>query len=284
MPEEEVHERESHGNGEEEDLELGLSLGKNIVADLRAPRNGGGVVLPWSDCCRMFASDGLPSPLPASYGSPISSASSTASSSPPLAAEDRSGLLGVSGIKNIVDSVVPSVGSQRASQMVGWPPVRAHWMNSLISPHSKESMRREDNSEKNGDGFNQHKITEHTSTMEQKGMNGPVGNSLFVKVNMDGVPIGRKVDLQSCCDYKELGMALEDMFHRPSPMDRPIWNGKSSHLLDGSSGFVLTYEDKDGDWMLAGDVPWEMFLSTVQRLRIMRSTDITGLGLLQRPL
>lgn len=27
-------------------------------------------------------------------------------------------------------------------------------------------------------------------------------------------------------------------------------------LLHGSE-CVLTYEDKDGDWMLVGDVPWE---------------------------
>lgn len=26
-------------------------------------------------------------------------------------------------------------------------------------------------------------------------------------------------------------------------------------LLSGSD-YVLTYEDKDGDWMLVGDVPW----------------------------
>lgn len=32
-------------------------------------------------------------------------------------------------------------------------------------------------------------------------------------------------------------------------------------LLDGSSDFVLTYEDKEGDWMLVGDVPWEYVLS-----------------------
>ena len=31
---------------------------------------------------------------------------------------------------------------------------------------------------------------------------------------------------------------------------------RSSKMLDGSSDFVLTYEDKDGDWMLVGDVPW----------------------------
>lgn len=27
-------------------------------------------------------------------------------------------------------------------------------------------------------------------------------------------------------------------------------------LLHGSE-YILTYEDKDGDWMLVGDVPWE---------------------------
>ena len=32
-----------------------------------------------------------------------------------------------------------------------------------------------------------------------------------------------------------------------------------SKLMDILSGFdyVSTYEDKDGDWMLVGDVPWE---------------------------
>lgn len=32
-------------------------------------------------------------------------------------------------------------------------------------------------------------------------------------------------------------------------------------FLDGSSDFVLTYEDKEGDWMLVGDVPWEYVLN-----------------------
>lgn len=31
---------------------------------------------------------------------------------------------------------------------------------------------------------------------------------------------------------------------------------KPSKLLDSSSEFVLTYEDREGDWMLVGDVPW----------------------------
>lgn len=35
-----------------------------------------------------------------------------------------------------------------------------------------------------------------------------------------------------------------------------------SKLLDGSSEFVLTYEDKEGDWMLVGDVPWGYVYAT----------------------
>lgn len=31
---------------------------------------------------------------------------------------------------------------------------------------------------------------------------------------------------------------------------------KLMDLLNGSE-YVPTYEDKDGDWMLVGDVPWE---------------------------
>ena len=35
-----------------------------------------------------------------------------------------------------------------------------------------------------------------------------------------------------------------------------VYKGQSSHFLK-SREFQLTYEDKDGDWMLVGDVPWE---------------------------
>ncbi|KAJ0651303.1 putative transcription factor interactor and regulator AUX-IAA family [Helianthus annuus] len=53
---------------------------------------------------------------------------------------------------------------------------------------------------------------------------------------------------------------------------------KSSRLLDGTSEFVLTYEDIDGDCMLVGDVPWQMFLSSVKRLRIMKNSESNELG------
>ena len=40
----------------------------------------------------------------------------------------------------------------------------------------------------------------------------------------------------------------------------PVRDGLSeSRLMDllNGSEYVLAYEDKDGDWMLVGDVPWE---------------------------
>lgn len=35
---------------------------------------------------------------------------------------------------------------------------------------------------------------------------------LFVKINMDGVPIGRKVDLKACDSYEKLSYAVDDLF------------------------------------------------------------------------
>lgn len=40
-----------------------------------------------------------------------------------------------------------------------------------------------------------------------------LGSSPFVKVNMDGTPIGRKVDLSLHSSYETLAQTLEDMFN-----------------------------------------------------------------------
>ena len=41
-----------------------------------------------------------------------------------------------------------------------------------------------------------------------------------------------------------------------TPGREMLSESKLRDLLHGSE-YVLTYEDKDGDWMLVGDVPWE---------------------------
>ncbi|XP_048226901.1 auxin-responsive protein IAA8 isoform X1 [Ricinus communis] len=144
------------------------------------------------------------------------------------------------------------------AQVVGWPPVRLFRKNSLATASKK--------------------------TEEVDGKAGP--GALFVKVSMDGAPYLRKVDLRNYSAYQELSSALEKMFScftigqygAHGPLGREMLSeSKLKDLLHGSE-YVLTYEDKDGDWMLVGDVPWEMFTDTCKRLRIMKSSDAIGLA------
>ena len=84
----------------------------------------------------------------------------------------------------------------------------------------------------------------------------------LVKVSMDGAPYLRKVDIGACKSYRELSKALEKMFSSFTMAAGSCGGMKGmneSKLLDLLSGsdYVPTYEDKDGDWMLVGDVPWE---------------------------
>ncbi|QCE15999.1 auxin-responsive protein IAA8-like isoform X2 [Vigna unguiculata] len=144
------------------------------------------------------------------------------------------------------------------AQVVGWPPIRSFRKNSLA-----------------------------TNSKNNEEVDGKVGvGALFVKVSMDGAPYLRKVDLNNYSAYPELSSALEKMFScftisqcgSHGILGREMLNEtKLKDLLHGSE-YVLTYEDKDGDWMLVGDVPWEMFIETCKRLRIMKSSDAIGLA------
>ncbi|CAI9286340.1 unnamed protein product [Lactuca saligna] len=143
------------------------------------------------------------------------------------------------------------------AQVVGWPPIRSFRKNTMTA-----------NLSKNGD-----------AAEENLGC-------LYVKVSMDGAPYLRKVDLKTCKNYSQLSKALEKMF------DRFTLGQCTSNGLRGQEGLcesnlkdllhhnesVLTYEDKDGDWMLVGDVPWEMFIDSCKRLRIMKGSEAIGLA------
>nr|XP_043614770.1 auxin-induced protein IAA6 [Erigeron canadensis] len=94
----------------------------------------------------------------------------------------------------------------------------------------------------------------------------------YVKVSMDGAPILRKIDLSCFKGYSDLGMALEKLFDC-------CGIGEAMMEESESCEYVAIYEDKDGDWMLVGDVPWMMFTETCRRLRIKKSADATGIGL-----
>ncbi|PWA55522.1 PB1 domain, AUX/IAA protein [Artemisia annua] len=174
----------------------------------------------------------------------------------------------VQGLKgDLVDGVV-KVGEEKKkdvvpsakAQVVGWPPIRSFRKNTMTT-----------NVLKNGDA--------------REGSSGS-GGCLYVKVSMDGAPYLRKIDLKVYNNYAELSKALEKMFSCFT-LGQCTSNGirgreglSESNLKDllHGSECVLTYEDKDGDWMLVGDVPWEMFIDSCKRLRIMKGSEAIGLA------
>ncbi|KAL0342045.1 UNVERIFIED_CONTAM: Auxin-induced protein IAA6 [Sesamum calycinum] len=77
-----------------------------------------------------------------------------------------------------------------------------------------------------------------------------------------------QIDLSSHKGYSDLLMALEQLFG---------CYGIEDALEDADKcEYVPIYEDKDTDWMLLGDVPWEMFVESCKRLRIMKRSDAKG--------
>ncbi|KAK9182718.1 hypothetical protein WN944_025864 [Citrus x changshan-huyou] len=137
----------------------------------------------------------------------------------------------------------PAKPSANKAQVVGWPPVRSYRKNAMAE------------------------------------------TAAFVKVCMDGAPYLRKVDLKTYKSYQELSDALAKMFssftmgnYGSQGMIDFMNESKLMDLLN-SSDYVPTYEDKDGDWMLVGDVPWEMFVDSCKRMRIMKGSEAIGLGM-----
>ncbi|KAK4374751.1 hypothetical protein RND71_005428 [Anisodus tanguticus] len=101
--------------------------------------------------------------------------------------------------------------------------------------------------------------------------NSREGSKKYVKVSMDGAPFLRKVDLATHKDYSEFVVNLEKLFG--------CYDICEAMKDADNSEYIPIYEDKDGDWMLVGDVPWEMFSESCKRLRIMKRSDAKVIGL-----
>uniref|UniRef100_A0A5B7AWQ0 Auxin-responsive protein n=1 Tax=Davidia involucrata TaxID=16924 RepID=A0A5B7AWQ0_DAVIN len=111
--------------------------------------------------------------------------------------------------------------------VVGWPPIKS-WRKKL--------------SYQNHGGHN--------------GGGGRGSKSMYVKVKMEGVAIGRKIDLSQHRSYQTLTDALIGMF----------WK-----CQENVKAYKLAYQDKEGDWLLAGDLPWRTFIRSAQRLKLLRT-------------
>ncbi|KAI4301028.1 hypothetical protein L6164_034347 [Bauhinia variegata] len=267
---------EDSSSPDESHLELGLGLSLSRPCAKPHPAST-------TQYARILTAEDFPSAV-----SPTS-ASSTSSSSSSSTPSSLSRANVTAGAKRTADSVVANNGP---SQVVGWPPLGAYRMNSFNN-HGKSPATEAFNSMVEKSKRNNAAVRNITDNGSEKTIStkdkGHPRSSLFVKVNMDGVAIGRKIDLSAHSSYETLARTLEDMFsehttgltcNRSNGEDHGVMVGaeRQSKFLDGSSKFVLTYEDKEGDWMLVGDVPWRMFLSSVKRLRIMRTSDANGLA------
>ncbi|XP_024023027.1 auxin-responsive protein IAA14 [Morus notabilis] len=164
--------------------------------------------------------------------------------------------------KNLLPCTKDPAKPPAKAQVVGWPPVRSYRKNIMAQKMS----------------------TNEESSPHEKTSSSSNSAGAFVKVCMDGAPYLRKVDLKMYKSYQELSDALAKMFssftmgnYGAQGMIDFMNESKLMDLLN-SSEYVPTYEDKDGDWMLVGDVPWEMFVDSCKRLRIMKGSEAIGLA------
>ncbi|XP_057773154.1 auxin-responsive protein IAA18-like isoform X2 [Salvia miltiorrhiza] len=161
------------------------------------------------------------------------------------------------------------------ASVVGWPPIRSFRKNIASGSSSKQASD-----------------SPEAAASPSKVLTPKSGENCsrtpFVKINMDGIPIGRKVDLKAYNTYEKLSFAVDELFRGLLAAQKKSCGvgikdegdgvEKIGGLLDGSGEYTLVYEDHEGDRMLVGDVPWHMFVSTVKRLRVLKSSELPTLS------
>ncbi|PIN26045.1 hypothetical protein CDL12_01213 [Handroanthus impetiginosus] len=156
---------------------------------------------------------------------------------------------------------------------VGWPPIGSFRKNITSGSSSKLPPESRD-------------VVPNKASCPKPAENS--SKSPFVKINMDGIPIGRKIDLKAHDSYEKLSVAVDELFRGllaaqsdsfgVGMKDEEMEGKAIGGLLDGNGEYTLVYEDNEGDRMLVGDVPWHMFVSTVKRLRVLKSSELSKLS------
>ncbi|XP_014523730.1 auxin response factor 9 isoform X2 [Vigna radiata var. radiata] len=85
------------------------------------------------------------------------------------------------------------------------------------------------------------------------------------KVQMQGVAVGRAVDLTTLDGYEQLVDELEKMFDIKGQLQR-------------RNKWEIVFTDDEGDMMLVGDDPWPEFCNMVRRIFICSSQDVHKLS------
>ncbi|KAK3213019.1 hypothetical protein Dsin_017725 [Dipteronia sinensis] len=173
-----------------------------------------------------------------------------------------------SGLDDTANTTITNSSSKSTAAIapvVGWPPIGSFRKNvaSKPAPNSPNETPKEGSDGKSLSFKN---------------------NQLFIKISMEGIPIGRKINLSVYDSYEELSFAIDELFkdllaaQRDPSGDGNENNKEQSKELSGSLAkcdeYTLVYEDNEGDRILVGDVPWHMFVSTVKKLLVLKTSEL----------
>ncbi|TKY74738.1 Auxin-responsive protein IAA29 [Spatholobus suberectus] len=138
----------------------------------------------------------------------------------------------------------PNMNGDEENHLVGWPPVKSWRRKELHQQHPARGQIRNERIQANEN--------------QSRG-----SNTLYVKVNMEGVAIGRKINLRLFNSYQTLTNTLISMF------------AKDQKLEEAEESYTLTFQNEQGDWQLVEHIPWQSFVGTVRRLVILRKGSET---------
>ncbi|CAL0325650.1 unnamed protein product [Lupinus luteus] len=136
------------------------------------------------------------------------------------------------------------------NDVVGWPPVNSY-RKKLRYDNYGDEVAENDQMAWIHHHHHHHRYHSRGSVAMRR------SNRLYVKVKMEGNGITRKINLSMHHSYQTLKETLMDMF------------GKCHQH---SKCYELAYQDQEGDWLLADDVPWKSFTQCAQRLKLVKNS------------
>lgn len=129
------------------------------------------------------------------------------------------------------------------------------------TPNKRLEADGEENAKKNFSREKKHVESEVSLSDSQGKRSYSSSSRTRIKVQMQGIPVGRGIDLSSFEGYDDLLAALENMFEI---------KGELHHR----SRWQVVYTDIEGDMMLVGDDPWLEFRKIAKKICIYSSEEV----------
>ncbi|KAF8080101.1 hypothetical protein N665_0976s0023 [Sinapis alba] len=159
------------------------------------------------------------------------------------------------------DSSIVDDEEEENSEIVGWPPVKScmtKYHNYRHHSHNHHPYHHHGRRINISNPTATIKRVRPSSSPSSSSSTSSPRSSMYVKVKMEGVAIARKVDIKLFNSYESLTSFLITMFTQYQDCDRE------------DTSYKFTFQGKEGEWLLPGDVPWKIFAESVHRISIIR--------------